>query len=82
MRLGIVVPCYNEEQPLTETVTRLLLLLFERLADSGKIIDTSTVYLVDDGSTDGTWRLIERLARSHPAVSHATMARTPCWPGC
>lgn len=74
MRLGIVVPCYNEEQALTETVTRLLL-LFERLADSGKIIDTSTVYLVDDGSTDGTWRLIERLARTHAAVCGIKLSR-------
>jgi polyisoprenyl-phosphate glycosyltransferase len=60
MRLDIVIPCYNEDEVLPETSRRITELL-NRLAAQGKISPESRVYLVDDGSSDGTWELIERL---------------------
>lgn len=59
--LGIVVPCYNEEEVLPETARRLSDLL-ARLAAAGKIRAESAVYFVDDGSRDKTWQVIEGLA--------------------
>src|SRR5690348_8354915 len=56
-RLSIVVPCYNEEEVLSETVKRLKALL-DQLTNSGKIAADSQVIFVDDGSQDRTWDLI------------------------
>jgi glycosyltransferase involved in cell wall biosynthesis len=60
----LIVPCFNEEAALPGTSTQLLGLLSE-LVDSGKISDRSCVCIVDDGSNDGTWDIIESLCRDH-----------------
>jgi glycosyltransferase involved in cell wall biosynthesis len=60
MRLAIVVPCFNEEAVLPRTAAALTALL-DRLAQAGAVARDSRVYFVDDGSTDATWRVIERL---------------------
>lgn len=59
--LSIVVPCYNEQEALPET-TRQLLALRSRLVAAGKIADDSRIVLVDDGSRDRTWAMIEEYA--------------------
>lgn len=56
--LAIVIPCYNEQEVLPETMRRLDLLLDE-LQAAGRIAPGSKVWFVDDGSRDATWRLIE-----------------------
>ncbi len=58
MKLGIVIPCYNEEEGLAETTKRLQVLLDEMIL-SGDIDKESFVCYVDDGSQDDTWKLIE-----------------------
>ena len=73
-RLGIVVPCYNEEDVLPETASRLTALINRLLVD-GRITNASRVYFVDDGSRDGTWALIERLAGSHEWVAGIKLSR-------
>lgn len=60
-RLGIVVPCFNEEEVLPETNKRLLALL-NLMQEKGEITPDSVVCYVDDGSSDSTWKLIESLA--------------------
>ncbi len=74
IRLGIVVPCYNEEEVLAETSRRLLSLL-DRLAKSEKISPNSIIYYIDDGSKDKTWSLIEDLSRSHKQVAGIKLSR-------
>ncbi|CAD6546662.1 glycosyltransferase family 2 protein [Paraburkholderia metrosideri] len=64
--LNLVVPCYNEEEVLPETSTRLFALL-DRLIKAGEVSDESRIVFVDDGSRDHTWSIIEAL--------HATNAR-------
>lgn len=61
MKLSLVIPCYNEEAALPETARRLDALL-DGLVHRGKIAADSDIWLVDDGSRDGTWQLIESLA--------------------
>jgi glycosyltransferase involved in cell wall biosynthesis len=68
MKIGIVVPCYNEQAVLPETVSRLGALL-ARMAAQGQISADSGVWLVDDGSTDATWEGI-RLAVRQDARFH------------
>lgn len=74
MQLAIVVPCYDEEAVLPETVERLNGLL-TRLIACGKIREESKVYFVDDGSTDKTWMLIEGFARSNSRIKGIKLAK-------
>lgn len=55
--LAIVVPCYNEEEVLPETITQLTCLLQEMIKDK-QVSEKSRILFVDDGSKDGTWRMI------------------------
>ena len=61
----IVVPCYNEEEVLPETMKRLgekLLSLEER----GLASEDSRVLFVDDGSADRTWEMIKQAHEAYP----------------
>ena len=63
--LYIVVPCYNEEEVLRETNSRLTALL-RRLVDEGKVSGDSRVMYVNDGSRDRTWELIRQFHDEGP----------------
>ena len=56
--LAIIVPCFNEELCVKSTIEKLLILL-NTLVDKNKIKNDSYLYLVDDGSVDKTWNIIE-----------------------
>ncbi|HET8538440.1 MAG TPA: glycosyltransferase family 2 protein [Anaeromyxobacter sp.] len=72
--LSIVVPCFNEEQVLPETLARLGAvragLVSEQLVSA-----ESAVWFVDDGSTDGTWRLVEEAAAANEWVRGIKLSR-------
>jgi glycosyltransferase involved in cell wall biosynthesis len=74
MQLGIVVPCYNEQEVLPETAVRLLHLL-EELIGSGVVSESSKIWFVDDGSRDNTWPIVERLATQSRHVSGIRLSR-------
>jgi len=74
IRIAIVVPCYNEEEVLPETHRRLMALL-SRLQAAAVVSHDSSVYFVDDGSKDGTWPLIESLAKSDARVHGIKLAQ-------
>lgn len=57
--LSVVVPCYNEEEVLPETVKRLIE-LFEEMIKEKLISEKSFILFVDDGSADNTWNLIAK----------------------
>jgi len=71
--LYIIVPCYNEEEVLPETCARLTGLLGELTRD-GKCDASSRILFVDDGSRDGTWKLIEGLAEKEACVEGLKLA--------
>lgn len=60
-RLAVVVPCYNEQEVLSETTRRLEDLL-EAMRASGLVSADSRIWYVDDGSRDATWQMIEQSA--------------------
>jgi len=66
--LSIVVPCYNEEEALPifyETVTGVV----------GKMgVDCEYVF-VNDGSSDGTLKILKALAAEHPNVRYVSFSR-------
>lgn len=59
-RLAVVIPCYNEQEALPLTVDKLKQKL-DRMIEGGLIASDSRVILVDDGSKDDTWAVIEKL---------------------
>ena len=72
--LTIVVPCYNEEEVLQETASRLLQIMHE-LISSAIVSEQSKILFVDDGSKDRTWSLIEATGRATERVKGLKLAR-------
>ena len=64
-KLAVTIPCYNEELCVEKTCKRLLE-VFDMLIEKNKITQDSYIYLVDDGSADKTWEIIERLHNENP----------------
>jgi glycosyltransferase involved in cell wall biosynthesis len=73
-RLAIVVPCHNEQEVLRDSAAALLARL-TALRTQRLIADGSLLCLVDDGSTDGTWRLIADLHAADPRVRGLKLTR-------
>lgn len=72
--LYIVIPCYNEESVLPETLP----LFTEKLQElmTGQLISVgSKLLLVDDGSEDNTWEQIIKAAENNPHISGITLSR-------
>lgn len=58
--LGIVIPCYNEEQVIQKTEEKLSYILNKLVLDY-KISEKSFLLFVDDGSKDKTWMILKKL---------------------
>lgn len=69
----LVIPCYNEEEVLPETVKRLTEKLSAMQA-AGLAAKNSRMLLVDDGSKDKTWELISRFHEENPFVEGVKLA--------
>lgn len=61
--LYIIVPCYNEQEVIRDTHSRLSALLAQ-MQGAGNISARSRIMYVDDGSRDATWQLIEEIVAS------------------
>src|SRR6266446_4548149 len=66
VNLSVVVPCYNEEQRLPSTIEKIEAFL-DRRGDRYELI------LVDDGSADGTRRVMDAAAARHNAIRIAAL---------
>lgn len=66
-QLAIIIPCYNEELCIKDTVSKLFLVIND-LISKGKIREDSYLYLIDDGSKDSTWSIIEQLHNENKLV--------------
>lgn len=65
--LSFIVPCYNEEEALPPTVAKLMR-AFQRAGIRLELV------CVDNGSRDGTARVIDELAATYPGqILHATV---------
>ena len=69
-----VIPCYNEEEVLPETVKRLSEKL-EHLISDGIASKESRMLFVDDGSKDKTWELIEKFSSDNKYVGGVKLSR-------
>ena len=66
--ISVVVPLYNEEESLPE-----LLAWIDRVAAAHAF--TYEAILVDDGSSDGSWAVVERLAAHYPTLRGIRFSR-------
>lgn len=72
--LCIVVPCYNEEEALPETAHTLFTLL-KGMVQAGEVTPESYICLVNDGSSDKTWQVIEGLMGQSRAFRGVNLSR-------
>jgi dolichol-phosphate mannosyltransferase len=68
VKLSVVIPAFNEEGALPELLPRT-----ERVLDS--LGGDWEMIVVDDGSTDATWSLIEDFSRDDPRVRGIRLSR-------
>lgn len=71
--IALVVPCYNEEEALPQTMPVLLGVL-STLAADGKASPASFILCCDDGSTDRTWEIIGQLHLQDPRIKGISLA--------
>ncbi len=68
MRLSIVIPVFNEEESLQELLSQI-----------DQVTQThgyqTSILMVDDGSSDGSWEVIERLATQHAGLRGLKLRR-------
>ena len=72
--LTIVVPCYNEEEVLPETIKELGGVL-NNLIQSHEVASKSKILFVDDGSHDKTWNLIQKYEAEYLYISGIKFSR-------
>lgn len=66
--ISVVVPLYNEQESLPELVAWI-----DRVARAEQL--RYEVVLIDDGSSDSSWSVIEQLKQTYPAVKGIRFAR-------
>lgn len=67
--LSVVAPCFNEELVLAAFTRRM------RAACEGAGLSDYEIILVNDGSSDKTWDIIQRLARDQAQIVGANLSR-------
>lgn len=70
----IVIPCYNEQEVLPVT-SGLFAAELDELVGSGRADPASHVLLVNDGSRDRTWEIIEGLSERDPRFRGMSLSR-------
>ena len=73
-KISIMIPCYNEEEVLPETVKRLNEKLVS-LIEAGVISEDSRMLFVNDGSKDSTWNIINHFCEENPLVLGVNLSR-------
>lgn len=68
-RLSIVIPCYNEEACIDELHARVAAVARGAAGDDHEII------LINDGSKDGTWAAMQRIAAVDPHLVAINLSR-------
>ncbi|MBP3277327.1 MAG: glycosyltransferase, partial [Butyrivibrio sp.] len=73
-RLFCVIPCYNEQEVLPETSSRIRDKLLD-LIEKNKIDSDSRIVFVNDGSKDATWDIITDLHHKDPVFQGINLSR-------
>lgn len=73
-RLLLVIPCYNEEAILYRTYTKLNT-YYNGIKEQGLIAEDSRICLVNDGSRDKTWSIIEDICSKDSNIIGVGLSR-------
>lgn len=65
MKLSIVIPAYNEEESITETIDQIV-------EAFSKVAIDHEIFIVNDNSKDGTLKVLETLAQKYPSLKYET----------
>ncbi|CAM2842549.1 glycosyltransferase family 2 protein [Rariglobus hedericola] len=68
IELSVVMPCYNEAEGLAQAIRRV------HAVCKGLFL-THEILIIDDGSTDGSWAIVEDAAQSIPEVRGLRFSR-------
>ncbi|HEY0959161.1 MAG TPA: glycosyltransferase family 2 protein [Novosphingobium sp.] len=71
----VVVPCYDEEAALPQTVPAILAFFRELVADPSNGLARFRVLLVNDGSRDATWSIVDGLAAANVEIEGVMLSR-------
>jgi len=66
-KLSIIIPCYNEEEIIQDSIKTILGEL-NLLINKDKISKDSYIFLIDDGSSDKTWEIIKKINENNNKV--------------
>lgn len=72
--LYIVIPCYNEEDVINTTVNKLSKKLYNMIRKD-IVSEESRIMLVNDGSKDKTWYIMESLFKSNKYVTAINLSK-------
>lgn len=72
--LYMVIPCYNEEEALPETA-RQLKAKMSHFIEHDIVSEKSRILLVNDGSKDNTWQMIQSLCEEDPVFAGVCLSR-------
>ena len=68
MDISVVIPAYNERESLPELVAWI-----ERVMAANSF--SYEIIIIDDGSTDGSWQTVRKLAAEHPCLHGISFRR-------
>ncbi len=71
--LSIITPCYNEEEIAKETC-EILLKFLNKLKENKIVSEKSYISIVDDGSTDNTWEILNKFANTEKNIKLIKLA--------
>ncbi len=74
LQLSIVIPCYNEEEVLSETVTQMSKLVDEMIEEN-LVTKNSSIWFIDDGSKDKTWQMIDEYSQTNTKIKGIKLSR-------
>ncbi|MFC1669728.1 glycosyltransferase family 2 protein [Spirochaetota bacterium] len=73
-KLCILIPCYNEEEIIKYSSGKLFKILTS-LVSKKKILKSSYLCFVDDGSIDKTWELIKEIGKKNKSIKGLKLSR-------
>ncbi len=73
IKLVLVLPCFNEEEVLPSSISRLTS-FYQNLIASQLISEESRLLFVNDGSRDSTWEIISHAYSENPFVCGVNLA--------
>lgn len=74
INLALILPCYNEEEVLLDSYNKIKI-YWSKLKDKSLLSNDSRIILIDDGSKDTTWEIINSLSQTDESIIGIKLSR-------